>query len=260
MAVPAYLASSFSYIETAPITDVDSIITEFRDQVLNHNTPAWTEPSGGLFKSPADGSGRWFDVLLTKIAAGNLECRVRDSSGVTMLTGRMQIGTVSLVRIFTGQFHFHIETVGTTPEFAAGGIIDLSPESQTAHSQWAYAYTYRDTSDAVRTNVTWEYDSMNDNGSYAIYRRHLGFSCVTTGKLMQSASGAYIFGAAGVLAKEIGGGGLYKYAGRFYQHVVCPDDVLGAEYVIPTDATSYGTFKVLGKGASLNERLACRIA
>lgn len=258
MAVPTYLASSFYYIETTPIADVADIITEFRDQALNHNTPVWTEPSAGLFKSPPDGSSRWFDMLLTKIAASNLECRVRDSGGTTVLTGRMQIGAAAVVRIYTGQFHFHIEAVGGTPEYVRGGIVDLSPESQIAHSQWAYAYTYRDTADAPRTNQ-WDYSFMNDNGTYATYRRGLGFCLASGSKELRSPSGAMIFGAFGVLAKVMAGTD-YRYAGRHYQHVVCPDEVPGGEFVVPTDVNSFGTFKVLGMGSAMMQRIACRIA
>ena len=260
MTVPVYLNSSFSYVETAPITDVDDIITAFRDEVLNGQTPAWTEPDTALFKSPPDGSGRWIDVLLTRIAANNLECRVRDSSGTTIVTGRMQIGTVSIVRIFTGQFHFHIETVGASPEFVRGGIVDLTPEAQSAHSQWAYGYTRRDTADALRSYCYWRSSAMIDNGTPAIVERGLGFCIATAAKNLQSASGAWIFGACGVTVKPPGDASNFRYAGRLYQQVVCPDDIPGSEFVVPIDTNSFGTFKIIGMPAVLSQRLAVRIA
>lgn len=260
MAVPVYLASSFSYRETALITDVADIVTAFRDEVLNQQTPAWTEPETALFKSPPDGSGRWIDVLLSRIAAGNLECRVRDSSAVTILTGRMQIGSGAIIRIFTGQFHFHIETVGAAPEFVRGGIVDLTPESQSAHAQWAHAYTRRDTSDVLRSGCFWRTAAMIDNATPAIVERALGFCVTTTGKNLQSAGGAWIFGACGMMVKPPGETVNFRYAGRYYQHLVCPDEVPGAEFVVPTDANSFGTFKVTGMPVYLNQRLAIRIA
>jgi hypothetical protein len=259
MTVPVYLNSSYYFYETAPITDVADLIIAFRDQVLNHNSPAWTEPSGGLFKSPADASSRWFDVLLTKIAANNLECRVRDSSGITIITGRMQIGSVAVVRIYTGQFHFHIESVAGTPEYVRGGIMDLTPESQSVHSQWPYAYTYRDTADAVRTN-DWRQCAVIDNGSPTIAAHGMAFTCGSANKPMQTASGAWMFGACGLQAKPLGSPTNFRYAGRLYQQLLCPDDLPGSEFVVPIDAAAYGTFKVLGIGSAVNQRLACRMA
>ena len=90
MSVPVFLASSYRYLELA-VTDVSDIIVAFRTEAVVNGVPPWTEPSAALFKSPVDGLGRFHDVLLTRIAANNLECRVRDQLANIVTTLRMEI-------------------------------------------------------------------------------------------------------------------------------------------------------------------------
>ena len=79
MAAPAFLSSSFAYFERQGVSDVQTIMDDIDHQVKNHTTPAWTNPSAGLYKSPVDAVGRFFDVLLTRVTQQKLEWRVRDS-------------------------------------------------------------------------------------------------------------------------------------------------------------------------------------
>ncbi|MBZ5499723.1 MAG: hypothetical protein LAP85_25260 [Acidobacteriia bacterium] len=263
MAVPTYLASSFRYKETGLITDVSDAIAAFRDEVLNQNDPAWTEPSSGLFQSPADASGRWIDVLLTRIAATNLECRVRNSSGVTIETGRIQIEAGgNIFRLFTGQFHFHIESLRLAqPEAARGGILDLSPEAQNIHTQWAYASNHRTTADGVQPVSNIFALSAIDNAAAARVTRICALLCYSEGSIgTKSPSGGFIFTAANLVVKS-GGSNDYFLAGRMYQQMLCDSDLLaGSEIVVPIDAGTYGTFKVSGIPTANNIRLALRIA
>jgi hypothetical protein len=261
MAVPAYLASSFQYKETALITDMNDAITTFRDEVMNRNDPAWSEPSAALFKSPPDARGRWIDVLLTRISATNLECRVRNSSGVTIETGRIQMDAGgNIFRFFTGQFYFHIESIRSQAECARGGILDLSPEAQDIHTQWAYAASYRTVADAVQGFPSFMGLAVIDNATPARVTRiqpMIAYGEATIGT--KSPSGGFIFTAANVLMKAPGGSE-FVFGGRMYQHMVCDGDLApGSEIVVPIDAGSYGTFKVSGLSSQNSLRVALRI-
>ena len=263
MAVPAYLAASFHFKETGLITDVNDLITAITDELVNQNSPAWTDQGGGLFKSPPDASGRWVDILLTRIAANNLDMRARDNLGQTICQGRMQIQTGRVCRIFSGQFHFQVETVipGSGAEYIRAGILDLSPESQTAHTQWAYAHTYRTTADAVRSSTGESQLFMWDNSAYAETGRATGFMILTGAATYMSPSGGYIFMATHVVAKPPGEATYSCYAGRLYNHMMGdPKSVPGSEFTIPIDAGTFGTFKVSGQQAANYSQMLLRIA
>ena len=83
MAPPIFLSSSFAYFNRQGVSDVQAIIDDIDTRLLAHS-PAWTKTSAGLYKSPVDAAGRFFDVLLTKINAQKLEMRVRDYNSVTL--------------------------------------------------------------------------------------------------------------------------------------------------------------------------------
>jgi hypothetical protein len=262
MAVPVYLSSSYRYCESALITDVADIITTFRDEVLNHNDPAWTEPSAGLFQSPSDAAGRWFDVLLTRISATNLECRFRDKSGTTIYTGRMQIAAAGrIIRYYTGSHHFHVEAVGSV-EHVRGGILDLTPDSQTAHDKQYWCAMSRQANDTALAYSEAGGCVMIDNASASCALRMVGLYAPVGNTPQKSPSGGYIFCASGVDCKPTGDNSTYYYAGRQYQLLLCDRDLTpGAEFVVPIDSGAYGTFKVLSLQVS-NSRFqaAMRIA
>ena len=71
------------------MSDVQTIMDDIDHQVKNHTTPAWTNPSAGLYKSPVDAVGRFFDVLLTRVTQQKLEWRVRDYLADTICTRRI---------------------------------------------------------------------------------------------------------------------------------------------------------------------------
>ncbi len=264
MAVPTYLAASFSYLETALITDVADLITAIADELVNQNDPAWTDMGGGVYKSPVDGSGRWIDITLTRIAASNLNMKARDSGGNTICEGRMQIGSGKVCRIFSGQFHFHVETVvpGASAEYIRAGILDLSPESQTAHTQWCYAHTYRTTADAIRGNVHHGQTFMWDNAAYTEANRATGIMILSGQATYLSPSGGYMFFALCVLAKAPGDATNYWYAGRPYNYLIGDPSRLtpGAEFTIPIDVGTFGTFKVSGLASSTYSQALFRVA
>ncbi len=270
MAIPAHLNCAFSYQEMTPITDVASIITAFRAQVTAM-TPAWTEPSTALFKTPVDSVGRWIDVLLTRIAATNLECRVRDSGGATVCTVRMQIASGSVTRIYAGEFYFHIEAVRGSPnstEWLKGGILDLSPEAQNIHTHWAYGDGSRTAADALQNLHQPMCLYALDDAAYSRQPRipvsATGSAGLTSMQPLYSPGGGGMFMAATVYAVPTGapsGAGWGHVAGRMYQHLQCPGDAsIGSEFKVPVDVNDRRWFKVLAPGTAYGFRLACRIS
>lgn len=265
MAIPAHLNCSFDYVALTA-NSVDDIIAAF-DALVVGGSLGWTQdsPATALYKSPVDATGRFFDVLLTKITATNLEAQIRDGVGATVCTVRMQIDAGNAVRIFAGAMYFHIEATRTSPavaEWLRGGMLDLSPEVQNAHDQWCYGDGSRTAGDVFQSQYDCTYLYGKDNG---VYQRMGRMALSATGSAglisdipLRSPAGGSIFMAASVYAQPAGE--TYGYfAGRMYQHLICPvDSTEGYEFKAPIDTGATGWFRVL-VGNSGFQRLACRI-
>lgn len=175
MAVDPAFAGNVAYA-SGTTSDVQDIIDAF-DAAATGLSPTWTDLTGGLFKSPVDGASRFFDLLFTRIAAGNLEMRVRDDAAATICTRRMQI--VSGPQhwwLSVSQFHAWIEVINATPESLGAGLVDLSPRAQTAHSQYTWGRGYRNTSDSSDgTGHQQPWFFMDDNGTPASVRRPIAY-------------------------------------------------------------------------------------
>ena len=262
MTVPTYLSDeySFSRVDTSDVAD---IITRFAADALALDSP-WTDQGGGVYKSPVDADGRWFDVTLTRVSQGGLEATVRTAAGVTVLAGRMYIdtggGTVTYIAL--GTKYFNIVAFRTTgaDERVSGGLMDLGPESQTAHPYYYYANTYRDLAGTVRTS---SYPAMSAatwyNGSYTFGLRLYNFlSCRNNGD-PQFAS----LVSSGRLAMPVCLSATYSgtymcHAGFMYNHYFVPSGLLpGMMVTLPLGSAAAGRFLVHGS-TSGNCRLAVR--
>src|SRR6516162_9496070 len=99
---------SYSYNKIGPITDVETggvgVISSWRTYSTALAKP-WTDLGGNLFKSYVDDAGHWMDVLMTRISATNIEFRVRDHKGHTIITRRFQIDAGGTnINIWAGSF------------------------------------------------------------------------------------------------------------------------------------------------------------
>ncbi len=241
MAVPTFLASSKGSA-TGSTNDVNDIITAF-DTLVSGQTPAWTDLGGGLFKSPVDASGRFFDVLLTAISTTNLEWRVRDQNAVTICTRRMQIvAGPQNYWIAAGQFYCWIEIDNVTVEAVGAGILDLSPESQVAHTQYVWGRGSRTTADAIDAAGNAQVDFfMLDNAVATSARRTMAQD-----KDAAATSVTMVTGAGTVLALpvylECNFGGAVRWAGKCHQMFMAGGT--GTAIVLPVgDAGETGTFR-----------------
>ncbi len=260
MTIPNHLNSSFRYKETIGVTDVATVITDFRAETVTSGSPAWTEPSSNLFKSPTDADGRFFDVLLTRVDATTLEWRVRDQNAATICTRRIQIDAAgTTIRIYSGQYHAWVDALRATPEELWAGILDLSPLAQSAHSNYVYGNGRRTTANTVDGSGS-NYDQafMLDNGTAAIAVRVCRLACNLSTNVQQGPGGEDIFSSAEVLANM---SGTVRRVGRYYQAFeVDGAKAAGAELDAPIDSGVTGTFKVVGNAANSGVRLCLRKA
>lgn len=229
---------------------------DFAAQVLAQ-TPAWTNPSGTKYVSPVDGVGRFFSVELSRVDATTLSLVVRDQNEVTIANRRIhgRAGGVA-VRMYTGQFHvvFDFTTYDAEPEQFFAGILDISPEPQSAHSRYVYAYSTRNSASAYASHW-FMYLNMLDNASVAAYRRVNTYTTPISGYPTSAIDAMGYWTAQPALVYALpSSGGDYRYAGRMYQTVVVSRNIAdaGAEVIFPIDAGVTGSFRVIGGIADAN--------
>lgn len=263
MAIPAFLNSSWKYTRIA-ITDVADIITQFRADAVTNGNPAWTEPSGGRFKSPVDAYGRFMEIALTRISATVLSGCLYDQAGQSVWGAdrRMNInataGVKTDVHIATGQFHFSLDcNAGATyPESMWGAILDLSPESQGAHSLYVIGFATRD-SGGTQSNAGFQWAYAMDNAASALLDR----------LLLWGGANTYIDAARNFLGSPmfaplpcwIKNGANYLYAGRPYQMLAGPAQTPFCKLTVAIDTGVTAEF-IAVHYATANQALFVRCA
>lgn len=239
------------------VTDVQTIIDDFEDQVLTTNLPVWTSPSANVYVSPVDGYGKFMRLEFTRTDATRLDLVVKDQNGITLMTRRILLpANGSHVRIYTGQYHACIDVYdySSSPEWFMAGILDLSPESQTAHSRYVYCWGSRDTADAYGQGW-FKYFYMIDDVAPASYRRVNQYSGPVSGYATPNidAMGYWVMQPALFYCKA-SGGTYYRYAGKAYQTLFVSRFMgdVGSTIEIPIDAGVTGKFKILSGIADTN--------
>ena len=142
MTVAAFLNSSHRYDSIPDVDDVQDIIDALGTILKTNNSPVWTEPVAGTFKSPVDDDGRWFSVAVARTDVDTMSFTVKDEYGTTIKTASMDInasGSPAIeVKVYSGQYHLWIDFMRATPKNFRSGILDLSPQIQTAWSSVVY--------------------------------------------------------------------------------------------------------------------------
>jgi hypothetical protein len=258
MSAPAFLTSNYCFNRYFIATDVNNIITAFRTEVTTRNSPAWTEPSPGLFVSPPDAAGRFFDVLLTRIDATWLECRIRDHLARTICTRRASLTASGVpLPIFTSQFYFYFDTQTAN---LRGGILDQSPDAQGAHASFVFGGgTFTNTGSNDSNNSTFRcymWDLYSGNGG--VENRVAQYNNGGSNGCIYSQNGSRIYHPVEMSARSVDGS--YRVAGRHYQALLCPSDMMpGARVRVPVDDLS-GVFEVLGISGAYGWRMMLRVA
>ena len=250
MSIPIFLSSSYFYFERFGVTDVQTILDDFEDQVLA-NSPVWTNPSAGVYVSPVDGYGRFFTVELTRVSATQLNVTFKDQNGTSLMARRLTLPAYGVaVRYFTGQFHFciNISNYTTSPQYAYGGILDLSPEAQNVHTRYCWCFASCNTSDTYHDGW-FKYLYMIDNATSTLYRRVNQYSGPVYGYATPhiDAMGYWVMQPVMCYAQPSGSSGDHLYAGKMYQALLVPKMMgdAGATFTVPIDAGVTGNFKIL---------------
>ena len=248
MAIPAFLGSSFFYLERTGVVDVQTIIDDFQAQVLA-NVPVWTNPSTGVYVSPVDGFGRSFKLVFTRGNAQSLYVVIVDQNEITIATRMIMIPSTNAthVRIYTGQFHFAIDcnTITTSPEFICGGILDISPEPQNAHSRYVWAMGPR-TAPNSYNEYYWGYAVMLDN-LYPSNAARINWYLADYINAIAVIDSMGYWITQPLMLYVNAGSSPNRYAGRIYQMVFISKIAGGGgtEIILPVDAGVTGKFKIL---------------
>lgn len=243
MTVAAFLNSSHYYNTIAATYDVQDIIDELGTILKTTNSPVWTEPVAGTFKSPVDAFGRWFSVAVSRIDADTIQYVVKDQYDNTIRTSRMDLNADpgNEVKIYSGQYHLWIDSMRATPENFRSGLLDLSPQAQDAWNTVVYSAAYR-TSDGTsggeskRLSIAGQADSevlvVTPNAqNYAFYTDPLGNNIYWPLFVRNHSTSQLV--------------------GRMYQVVLCPKSIAaGAEVTVPIDTGVTAKFRVAGATTS----------
>ena len=259
MAVPLFLSGNVAEQVPTAVSDVQDIIDDFLT-LATGLTPAWTDGGGGLVTSPVDGDGRFFDLLFTRIAAANLEVRVRDDTGTTICTRRMQIiSGPQNFWISLSAFHCWMEIQNATPEAIGAGLLDLSPDAQTSHTQYVWGRGSRTVADALDGDGNQNSDFfMIDNGTPDSAGRVVGKNLNQDVQVMATVTGG---GSDMWLAMDLGANfsGNERYAGRCFNMLY--GTVSFVTRTLPIgDSAETATFRGTGVLALNGSRIAFRIS
>lgn len=247
MAVPHQFTDEAAHSRLAACTDVSEIETEFAALATGLTDP-WTDSGGGVYVSPVDADGRWFDLTFDRKSATNMDVLMRTAAGTTVCQGRFQKpATNDPVDIFVGNHYYDIEawTAAGSSERAEGGIPDLYPESQTYFSQHYYCFTQRTTLDAARTRLERGYVFAWDGAAYTQDNSWWGMPegrNTTYDTFLSSATGLPLFFHVYFAVES-------AYAGRIYNYMWCPQELTPwATFSVPVDNGVNYNFVVVPRG------------
>ncbi len=165
------------------------------------------------------------------------------------------------IHIFTGQFHFHIMAdAGQAGNlYVEGGILDLSPEAQNAHTH--YAYFNATGAGAPQYNADYSYMIDNATCLNAIRANTQSASASTMGANI-TMNGSRIYKPRQFWCVPTGADSM-RYAGRCYQQLFVNGTLPSyVEVIVPIDVGVTATFKVTNIVAifSGNKQVAYRKA
>ncbi len=257
----AAFASSFRFLNNATITDVATIITDFRSETVTNGSPAWTEPTSNNFKSPPDSVGRFFTVILGRVSATRLQFKILDQNQITIIDRVIDISGTTSVNYYTGQYHAWIESLVATAEIAWSGILDASPLTQGTYTNYVYGNSYRNSAGTIdgsgsQTGLMF----MLDNGASTAQNRMrvVGNNVNGNAPGLIDAGGNFMYHPCEVTANMSGN---IRWIGRAYQVWMVDSSIAvgSTKTIIIGNAGETGVFRVIsGLTSAVGVRWAVR--
>ncbi len=264
MTIPAFLDTSFRYLSTPGVTDVQKIIDDLYDELVTGLGFACTQggktQSPTTYKSPDREDGVFYTIQLTRDSATQLSWVCLDQIGLQInnqgSTKQAIDGTGTEVRYFTGPFHVCVSCERTTPEAFAVGVMERSPEPL-ADPRPAYYASYgpRFSAGGLSTQTWMAVYIQAPGGAYGAGANPNNWSSARQPFVSiqrQSVSGALLFHPAEVQYSFV------SYGRRFQALLVDGNAANGAEFNVPLDDTTVGVFKIPGFTAQNDTKIAYR--
>jgi len=248
----------YNYLQSVGVTDVNTIISDLRTQ-LTGVTLAWTEPSTALFKSPPDTAGKFIDILCTRIAATNIEFRVRDYRGATLITRRIQIDNPGSVNYFCSVRGVTVESLRGTPEIFQAQLLDPTPDLVADVDNRAVANAYRANNDGVDGN------GSNSSQWFAFDAGASGPNqrAVNWGQDSSSTAVDFFSGNTDFIFRDelisINQSGINAWTGRPWHRLACSASLpFATDKTVPLGDGTTGVFRVIGLLTVNTMRVCCR--
>jgi hypothetical protein len=267
MAVPGYLAGAFRYLATLAVTNVSTIISDLRTELIANG---WTEPSTGIFRSPADAFNRYVDLTLSSLSATWVQFKVVDHYGSTIYDGSFYIDAIGTeVRYYTGPDYCYVEALRATPESALLFKPNADPETDNGACPYPfYAWAWRTAAGGVTTNQQYPYYYVRPGSGAAAQlvgclSQQIMFATNTVYGAGLSRSGAYTFMPSEVVYRVVVGTGAdNRWIGRMPQVLNCASTIAaGSQVTVPIDSGVSGTFqRFRGRPDQYSTGLLIRVA
>jgi hypothetical protein len=248
MAPPVYLANLFNFLETAGVTDCADTITRI---VTQATALGWSNPGSGHVRTPPNAVGQYIDLQYNRIAALNLEMVFTDSLSRTF-TRRTQMATPYVERLYFNTYGFAFDPANG--EGLWGSLLDLSPELQDAHDQFAVGHGARDNGNTLAGNFQTNGSMQLSSASPRVYAGVANTILIPRGDVQPTTPGAGMnnLSQAGsrmwypVIQVGPASGAIWRMRGRVFQMLFVSDqEPAQTEIVVPVDGASTGTFKIL---------------
>lgn len=244
MTVPAYLANAFNFLETPTVTDVLNTIARMKTQAL---ALGWTNPVGDTLVSPANSVGQQITVALSKISATNLQMVFTDSLGRT-ITRRCQTPASFTERLYFNTFGFAFDP--GNGEGLWGCILDLTPELQSAHDQFATCHGTRTAADAIDVTMSAHASCPLSSASPRVYTPTAVTTWFARGSLDSFAGQRLSQSLSRMWYPNVqlgfSTGVVWRVRGRVPQSIFCSSaEAAQSEFTVPLDQATTGLFKVL---------------
>ena len=252
MTIPIYLQPNFNFLETAGVTDVANTITRLKSQAL---LLGWTNPVGDTIVCPANSVGQQITVAFSRISATNIQMVVTDSLSRTC-TRRCQTAATFVERIYFNTFGFFFDPGNS--EGLWFSLLDLSPDLQNSHDQFATGHGTRNSSDSADVTMSVMASMQLNSASPRVYTATAITTWMPRGsldtgsnqKFSQSGSRMwYPLVHVGPTASST----VIRIRGRVFQALLVPStETAQSEFTVPLDQATTGLFKVLSWAASAN--------